>query len=188
VKFHARFTCYHGTLTLLVSLDAKDILEAKRKADNLTELVMPFSFRWVQGLEGLLAGSAKPHHEAQIDWLIDQGIQSLVSLSPLDMMIEKYLGRNAIAHLNCLVPDFGTPVPSQLKIFTDFLHRQLEESHPVLVHCAAGQGRTGTLLASYLIQRGEDLNQAIGRTGGYPESTEQMEFLNALANEDFLSA
>jgi len=146
----------------------------------------PPSFRWVEGMRGKLAGSAKPYSERQVDWLFKRGIGAMVSLSPLDPQVEERIGQKGLVHLNCLVPDFGAPVPTQLKVFLDFLDKQLAEGSAVLVHCGAGQGRTGTLLASYLIHTGESLSQAILRTGGEPESPEQMQFLQNLAGGDAL--
>ena len=61
------------------------------------------------------------------------------------------------AGIHCLqlpVHEFEPPRPDQIDCFIDYCDRQIAEGRGVAVHCLAGKGRTGTMLACYLVHRG----------------------------------
>src|SRR6476659_8352923 len=63
-----------------------------------------------------------------------------------------------INYLHLEVEDYKAPTITELKTTTVFLENEIESNgRPVLVHCAAGKGRTGTILAAYLLKK-EHLN------------------------------
>lgn len=119
-------------------------------------------FYWL--IEGVLAGCSRPGHrrgltgstvEAALDedlsWLKGQGIEAVLSLTETPLTVGA-LERHELAGLHLPVDDLTAPTPPQLRTALAFIdwHRALGQR--VAVHCLVGQGRTGTVLAAYLIR------------------------------------
>jgi atypical dual specificity phosphatase len=86
----------------------------------------------------------------------------------------------------CLpVPDGGAPTFEQAEEFVHFVTEQRAAQRPVVVHCEAGLGRTGTLLATYLVAQGESAAAAIERVRAAEkvavETRHQIHFLEQYA-------
>ena len=75
----------------------------------------------------------------------------------------------------------------QAREFVDFVDGELSNNRPVAVHCEAGLGRTGTMLAVYLISKGENSGSAIKRVreaeNSAIETIKQILFLQQFAAE-----
>src|SRR5918997_117957 len=69
--------------------------------------------------------------------------------------------RHGMAGLPLPVDDLRAPSPAQLDAALDFIDEQRLLGRRVLVHCLVGQGRTGTILAAYLIRGGLDADEAL---------------------------
>jgi atypical dual specificity phosphatase len=97
--------------------------------------------------------------EDDIEFLKAQGIGAIVSVTerPLDERIVRSLG---LQYLHLQVPDYGAPTIQQIERFLSFLEAG-ETDGAVVVHCYAGQGRTGSLLACALVHLGLGAEEAI---------------------------
>ena len=119
-------------------------------------------FSWI--IDDKLAGLPFPGMgaalERDLEDLRDAGIRLLVTLTerPLDPQI---LARYDITSLHIPVQDFTPPSLDQMQHFVEHARFSLSQSEPVGVHCQAGIGRTGTMLAAYLISEGMDAGEAI---------------------------
>ena len=117
-------------------------------------------FDWVA--EEWLAGCAYPRDEATLAELADRGVAVLINLHerPHDREV---LARYGLKELHLPVPDFTPPKPDQLARGVAAIEQAVADGEKVAVHCAAGLGRTGTLLACYLVSRGSSPDEAIAR-------------------------
>ena len=107
----------------------------------------PDNFSWL--IKNKLAGSAIPTSIKEIDWVIEQGVKSIVTIreEPLD---DDWIKN--VNYLHVMSNDMGVPEFDDLTNTVDFIHQRLNDEEPVMVHCLAGLGRTGTILASYLVK------------------------------------
>src|SRR3990172_2335792 len=114
-------------------------------------------------IEGRLAGMARPGRSSPLEedliFLRVQGIGAIVSMTerPLD---ERFVGGFGIRYLHLPVPDYCAPTIQQIEEFVAFLDHG-DHGGAVAVHCYAGQGRTGTMLACALVHHGMSADEAI---------------------------
>ena len=138
-------------------------------------------FSWL--LEDKLAGMQHPG-----EWrrtfvrLKEMGIGAVVSLTPVPLP-RRLLYEHDMAYLHLPVENFEAPELRQIKRFVEFCDENIDSSRAVMVHCLAGLGRTGTMLACYLVSEGMAPDVAIDYVREYrPGSIETAEQEQAIFN------
>jgi atypical dual specificity phosphatase len=116
----------------------------------------PTNFNWV--IEGKLAGSGVPMSLRELRWLVkQQAIRSIVTIKEKPLPSEWFSGRNSndvkIDYFHISVEDYGAPSLEELDYVVNYISRQIDNGKTVMVHCSGGKGRTGTILAAYLIKK-----------------------------------
>jgi atypical dual specificity phosphatase len=144
----------------------------RRVRANFTD--KPTFFTWVRGEK--LAASGRPYSKSQVDWLKDHGVTAILSLTeePLPSAWTKGIDARHIS-----MKDHAPVSHSDMLLGADYIAAALADGKVVMVHCLAGKGRTGSILAAYLMTyEGKTARQAIdelraGRPGSVEHQQEQ---------------
>ena len=122
----------------------------------------PRRFSWV--VEEQLGGMAHPGTgsvaEHTFDYLASRDVTLLFSLTeqPAESAL---LDARGIDHVHLPVEDYTAPSLAQLDHFIAMTAQELLDGGRVVVHCAAGHGRTGTFLAAWFVAEGMTPDEAI---------------------------
>ena len=119
----------------------------------------PTGFVWVE--QGKIAGSGYPASKAQVEWLVSAGIRSILTLTEAPLPSDWTKGLDVVTG-HVAMRDHMPPTMDTMNEGVDFVLGQSSAGRPVVVHCLAGEGRTGCVLAAYLIRtRNLDGSQAL---------------------------
>lgn len=111
----------------------------------------PARFSWL--IDGKIAGSARPGNETQLNWLWNKGIRAIVCLNMEHPLDDDQVQNHGFEYAFIPIRDFSAPTSEHILEFVNFVDKMLEHRNPVVVSCGAGIGRTGTMLAAYLVSK-----------------------------------
>jgi len=151
-----------------------------------TRMPPPSDFRWV--IPGKLGGMQRPglliDEDEDLARLRHLGINRLVTLTedPLDA---SKLADFGISGVHFPIVDMGVPTAPAALELARRVEGWIEAGESVALHCKAGLGRTGTMLACCLVQQRTPPNRAIERVRlvnpGYIQNELQLDFVAELA-------
>jgi atypical dual specificity phosphatase len=93
-------------------------------------------------------------------FLRDQGVRSIVTLTERELDPDQ-VRTAGLPVLHLPVVDRAAPSTEQVDALMAYLDRELGAERPVNIHCLGGYGRTGTMLACYLVHCGAAAAEAI---------------------------
>ncbi|XP_032523974.2 dual specificity protein phosphatase 23-like [Danaus plexippus] len=108
----------------------------------------PINFSWL--VDNKIAGMGCPQSVASLNYLADVGINQLITLSPekIPPLLECDIN---LKWTEIRIKEFGAPTLKQIIKFIEICERADIRGEAVGVHCRHGRGRTGTMLACYLV-------------------------------------
>ncbi len=144
---------------------------------------LPGEFHWI--IEQQLAGMQKPglfgHETEELQGLAELGVQTLVNLTEQPLFTAELSALN-LSIIHFPIVDMSIPVLSEAMQLCQLISEQLDQGHSFALHCKAGLGRTGTMLACVLVYRGMVAMNAIDRLRMinrlYIQTDEQLDFVS----------
>lgn len=127
-----------------------------------------------------LAGSRGPRSRSDLIALKQQNLGALVRLvEPFEAWVtSKEVNEAGLEDYNEPIPDFHAPTQQQINKIIMYIDSHIENGIPVGVSCNAGIGRSGVILACYLVHKGLNAREALElvreKRGRGPEVPEQI--------------
>jgi atypical dual specificity phosphatase len=142
-------------------------------------------FSWL--IPGEVAGHSAPESENDLSFLKQLGLKALVRMveSHKVLVTGEQIEALGLIDFHVPVPVFTAPGASQIDTMVAFVKSSVAAKNPVGVSCGAGIGRTGTILACYLVEQGYSADQALAelkdKRGAGVETTGQIEAVREYA-------
>ncbi|MGR3219833.1 MAG: dual specificity protein phosphatase 23 [Candidatus Anammoxibacter sp.] len=142
--------------------------------------MLPRNFSWL--IKDEIAGMAKPASLVNnFEFLKSNNIDAIVSLTEKNLQLS-IINEFGFEYIHLPVVDFTVPTFEQIDKFVSFSKRLRLNEKTFVVHCDGGMGRTGTILAIYLVSsKGFSAKEAISevrkRRPGSIETKEQEDII-----------
>ena len=91
----------------------------------------------------------------------NQGIRSIVCLNKENPLSRKIIEKEGFEYKFIPIKDFSAPSMKDMKMYIEFVENMIAKGKPVVTCCGAGIGRTGTMLAIYLVHEGFSPEEAM---------------------------
>ena len=148
----------------------------------------PRGFLWLK--KGVIAGTPRPGIVADLDDDLEAlqrvGISFLITLTETKPVDADVLSKYGIGCSWSPFKDMGAPTIDLATSICEEIDELNKQGHAVAVHCKAGLGRTGTILAAYLIWNGQGAVEALENVRRieprWVQSDEQVDFLEEFAS------
>lgn len=115
---------------------------------------------WIE--DGILLACAYPRGDETFATLARRGITVLINLHERGH-VPAHLAGHGLREEHLPTRDFTPPTPEDLDRGVAAIVEAVAAGEGVAVHCGAGLGRTGTLIACYLVDQGLDPEAAMDR-------------------------
>ena len=118
---------------------------------------------WIES--GVLAASGIPLGIKDLQSLYEQGVRAIVTLTEHPLTVQKEITPQILTEigLTCLhapIIDQHPPDVATVQEILQFINHMKVQGQPVLFHCHAGIGRTGTMLHAYYLAEGLSLEES----------------------------
>jgi atypical dual specificity phosphatase len=120
----------------------------------------PSGFSWIE--KPLLAAMAQPEDLSELRWLRKQGIQILLSLTE-EAPRRDWINEAGLMVVHVPIIDMEAPTQEELDRCMSAIAKAQGRDLGVGIHCGAGLGRTGTVLAAYFVTKGLTAKNAMAR-------------------------
>jgi atypical dual specificity phosphatase len=111
-------------------------------------MLSPDGFSWID--KPRLAAHSLPGSLEEYQWLREHGIHLVIALTE-DPPRRDWINEAGLFSLHIPIEDMHPPSPAQIDLCIASIDKANKNDFGVAIHCGAGLGRTGTMIACWLV-------------------------------------